>query len=417
MNVPASGLHSNIQGRIADLGKVDILIGIPSFENEDTVGGVIEKVTRGVHQHFPDKDAMVMLTDGNSRDDTRDQARQVTIPEGVKRVVTTYRGVSGKGSAFRAVFEAGSMMDVDACLVVDADLRTEVDRWVKLHLTPIFQEDMDLMTPSYARHKFDGTITNNVCFPMTGALYGTEVRQPIGGDFGLSGDLVKYYAEQNDWDTDVARFGIDIWMTTTAINEGFSIGQTNLGAKIHDPKDPGEALGPMFKQVVGTLFRMMKWYAKNWYSSDQVNTAPTFGPPLRIKPEPVPVDREGLRRRALAGWQLHKEDYQRYLSDAQFELLSEQFSNEGGEIWRGRITANQWARILYDYSVSYNFETSDPDEMIATLIPLYFARTACLFDEMEGKQEEEAEAHIQSLVDVMLEEKSHLKDIWPEDLS
>ena len=39
-------------------------------------------------------------------------------------------------------------------------------------------------------------------------------------------------------------------MTTTAIAGGFAVCQTRLGAKIHDPKDPGGDLGPMFSEVV-----------------------------------------------------------------------------------------------------------------------------------------------------------------------
>ena len=88
---------------------------------------------------------------------------------------------------------------------------------------------------------------------MTRALYGLRIRQPIGGDFGVSGDLVRHYLEQDDWDADVSKFGIDIWMTTKAITGGFAVCQTRLGAKVHDPKDPGADLGPMFSQVVATL--------------------------------------------------------------------------------------------------------------------------------------------------------------------
>ena len=51
------------------------------------------------------------------------------------------------------------------------------------------------MAPLYARHKYDGTITNTVTYPLTRALYGHRIRQPIGGDFGVSGDLVRHYLE------------------------------------------------------------------------------------------------------------------------------------------------------------------------------------------------------------------------------
>src|SRR5436309_3253179 len=82
-----------------------------------------------------------------------------------------------------------------------------------------------------------GTIA--IACPITAALYGGRLRQPIGGDFGFSGRLAGHWAAKHVWHTEVARFGVDIWMTTVALCEGFNVCQAFLGAKLHDPKDPG----------------------------------------------------------------------------------------------------------------------------------------------------------------------------------
>src|SRR5205823_5792432 len=81
--------------------------------------------------------------------------------------------------------------------------------------------------------------------PLTRALYGSRLRQPIGGEFGFGPELARDFLDgaalgrANVWDTDVARFGIDVYMTTTALVRGRRVAQAFLGAKIHDPKDPG----------------------------------------------------------------------------------------------------------------------------------------------------------------------------------
>ena len=87
---------------------------------------------------------------------------------------------------------------------------------------------------------------------------GLRLRQPIGGEFGFGPELARDFLDGtafggNVWETDIARFGIDIYMTTTALVRRKRIAQAFLGAKIHDPKDPGADLAPMFTQVVGTL--------------------------------------------------------------------------------------------------------------------------------------------------------------------
>ena len=94
------------------------------------------------------------------------------------------------------------------------------------------------MAPYYHRHKYDGTITNSIVYPLTRMLYGVAVRQPIGGEFGISARLIRRYLEREDWETDVARFGIDIWMTTIAIAEGFRVCQSFLGPSCTTPRTP-----------------------------------------------------------------------------------------------------------------------------------------------------------------------------------
>ncbi len=180
------------------------------------------------------------------------------------KIVTPYHGIPGKGSAFRTVFAIADKLQARACAVVDSDLRSITPEWFELLLGPIVSQDFDYVAPMYLRHKYDGTITNSIVYPLTRALYGREVRQPIGGEFGFSGRLASHYLGKPVWESDVARFGIDIWMTTTAIADGFKVCESFLGAKIHDPKDPGADLAAMLVQVVSAVFELMETYEDRW---------------------------------------------------------------------------------------------------------------------------------------------------------
>ncbi len=159
---------------------------------------------------------------------------------------------------------------------------------------PILKGGYDYVTPLYARYKYDGTITNNIAYPLTRALYGARIRQPIGGDFGVSGDLVSRYLELDTFDELTARFGIDIWMTHSAINEGFAVCQARLGAKIHDAKDPAGDLGPMFRQVVGTLFKLAGRYEDRWLRVRGSHPIPEYGFERVIAPEEISVNHAKL---------------------------------------------------------------------------------------------------------------------------
>jgi hypothetical protein len=100
----------------------------------------------------------------------------------------------------------------------------------------------------------------------------------------------------------VARFGIDIWMTTSAITQGFRICQSNLGVKIHDAKDPGQHLGPMFRQVLSALFSQMERYEDYWKRIEGSEPVETFGFEGSSEPEPINVNLDGIIELFKAGY-------------------------------------------------------------------------------------------------------------------
>ena len=270
--VPVSLLSPALAAEIQRLGHADIMVGIPSFKNAATIGHVVRAAQAGLVQYFPDLRPLLVNADAGSSDGTQRVVAETEPPDYVERILLvrpTNRlerldpdlsggrtAIGGKGAALRTIFEIAAALEVRALVVVDSDLRSIGPEWVELLSGPILKGGFDFVAPLYARHKYDGTITNTVTYPLTRALYGRRIRQPIGGDFGVSGDLVRHYLAQDDWTPEVSRFGIDIWMTTHALTGGFAVCEARLGAKIHDPKDPSADLGPMFRQVVGTILAM-----------------------------------------------------------------------------------------------------------------------------------------------------------------
>ena len=266
---------------------------------------MVRAVIAGLAKYFPNAKAVMVNSDGGSTDGTQDEVRRVQIEDfrtiltshpvnPIQKIVTPYHGIPGKGSAFRTIFEAARILKAKACAVVDSDLRSITPEWMELLLGPIYKEGFDYVAPLYARHKFDGTITNSIVYPLTRALYGKRIRQPIGGDFGFSGKLAEFYLTKDVWETDVARFGIDVWMTTLAVAEGFKACQSYLGAKIHDAKDPGSDLGPMFTQVVSSVYRLMEEYQTLWKEVKESQPVPTFGFHYEVGLEPISVNVERM---------------------------------------------------------------------------------------------------------------------------
>ncbi len=104
--------------------KFDIVVGIPSFNNEKTIGHVIKAVYLGLIKYFPNFSSLIINSDGGSKDKTVEifkkyylnnndlkpiilhkyhpAAKKIVKPEKISR---TYKGIPGKGSALKNIFE------------------------------------------------------------------------------------------------------------------------------------------------------------------------------------------------------------------------------------------------------------------------------------------------------------------------
>src|SRR6266581_2474575 len=388
-------LDEQLAGAVAKIGSADVVVGIPSFRNAATIGFVAATAAKGLREHFAGARVAIVNADGGSQDGTPD--RVVENASGVPVAVGRYVGPSGKGSAFRAIFTAVGMLGARACAVVDSDLRSITPEWIGRLLTPVTRGDIDYVTPLYARHKHDGTITNSVAYPLTRALYGLRVRQPIGGEFGFRADLARAYLEQPVWDTDVARFGIDIFMTTTAITRGARLAQAFLGAKVHDPKDPAADLGPMFTQVVGTLFRLAAEHEAEWREVSSSRPVRVVGEQEPVEPEAVPADPARLRAKYEQTAPAQRALWREVLSEPNGQLLSTGRTPIVGPI--------VWASVVFDFLGAALRRPERSEELARGLLPLYYLRVADYIDEARDKSTAQAEELVEAGALAMEKEK------------
>ncbi len=378
-----------------------VMVGIPSYNNGDTISFVVEQAAKGLKKYFGG--GIVVNADGGSKDNTREAVLTARVPNGVEVRSFIYRWpIPGKGSAMKELMEVARDEGVDALVFVDSDLRSITPEWIYKFAKPI-EEGYDFVAPLYIRYKWDGTITNNIAYPMTASLYGKNIRQPIGGDFGVSAKLIDVYLEDEDvWRTDVARFGVDIFLTTTAIANKFEVIQTALGLKIHDPKDPAASLGPMFNQVVGTLFMLMLKYEDVWKGVRNLENVPVWGELITGEPEPVNVTLSLLKERAQELFRENETVLKKVLSDETLKGVREALKTfEFDDVL--------WSHVLYDGAVAYKrnmLKNAEP------LIPLYFAKTADFIEKTKDMSTLEAEKLIETRAKVFLEEKDYLLQHW-----
>ena len=413
-------LNSDVRGALAEIRSADIVVGIPSFNNAGTIRHVVHAVNAGLAKYFPERRCVIVNSDGGSTDGTPDAVLQAQIYDyqtilvqhplfPIHKISTPYDGIPGKGSAFRTIFRIAEELQAEACAVLDADLRSVTPEWIELLLRPVLDRHFDYVAPFYLRHKFDGTITNSLVHPLTRALYGKRIRQPIGGDFGFSGALASFYLAQDVWESDVARFGVDIWMTTVAICEGFRVCQTFLGAKIHDAKDPGSDLSAMMTQVLGSTFNLMERYHSRWASVAGSESVPLFGFQFQVGVDPISVNVDRMVNHFTHSLADLSEIWECLISPANMRWLHAVGATNRSSF---HLPDELWVRLIYDLAVSYHKRVINREHIIQSMTPLYMGRVASFVTENIAASPAEVEERIEKLCLCFEEHKPYLIERW-----
>ncbi len=376
-----------------NIKKAAFVVAIPSYNEADSIAFPVQQADKGIQSFFGDIESVIINCDNNSNDGTKEifLGIKTNTP---KIYISTEPGVKGKGRNFKNLFKKIVDLEAEGVVVVDADLKSITPKWIKHLGEPLFQ-DFGYVAPLYVRHKYDGTITNSIAYPLTRSLYGRRVRQPIGGDFGFCGKLAQVYLQSDTWSEAIANFGIDIWMTTLAMNENIPICQAFMGRpKIHRAKDPGADLGPMFRQVVGTIFDMMIKFYPFWSNVKWSKPTSIFGFGLgeTEMPPPVKVNKETLFQKFKEGFNSCGHIWKKILQKETVNKLQEIRKMDKDQF---DFPTNLWINVLIDFTVAYRDKLWIEDELLDSLIPIYLGKTLSYVKKTERMSIRDSEEFIE----------------------
>ena len=159
----------------AKIGSADLVVGIPSYNEAESMGRTALQANLGLVQFFRDRSCVIINCDNDSPDRTKD-AFLATPTDVPKIYLSTPTGVRGKGNNLKNLFRKAVELKAQAVVVVDADLKTMRPEWIKHLAEPLFN-GFSFVAPLYIRHKYDGTITNGIAYPMTRCLYGRRTHR------------------------------------------------------------------------------------------------------------------------------------------------------------------------------------------------------------------------------------------------
>lgn len=356
--------------------KFDIIVGIPTYNEADSISSTVRKIDRGLSKYFPKYSALIVNMDSQSLDGTRRVFLSTkTNKEKMSLAIKKYS--PGKGANIFSLLKLIKRLGAKYIATIDADITTITEKWPKLLLDPIIKGEANFVAPIYTRNRYEGNTTNHFCFPLLYAWFGRQLSQPIGGDFAFSSYFSEYILKQQK-PKDAFLYGIDIFLSTHALGGNFRIKEVYLGRKIH--KSSFAKIIPMFQQVVATMLFILPKY-KNEYNISKSNAG--IGDKQRIdsfirKPEPARV--MILKKYAVHNLQkLPLKNIQKYLG-----LNLEEIK----EIRKSKfiISENKWVNILANmskYIAKHAMSDKKATNITTTISPFFFLRVLAYFGELD----------------------------------
>ena len=161
-----------------------IIVGIPSYNEEKTIGFVTQQIDAGLRKFFPHFNCYLINIDSNSEDKTVEKF--LNTKTFFPKIFIKPRGlIKGKGKNLLSLFRYSLKLGGDFVAIFDSDLKSITPDWIGKLLSPLIYEDYNYVVPLYCRSCYDGNVTNHFIYPLTYALFRTKLRQPIGGEFSL----------------------------------------------------------------------------------------------------------------------------------------------------------------------------------------------------------------------------------------
>ena len=419
----STGSNSSNNGADRATGRADIVVGLTSYNDGETIGAVMRAASAGLAPAFGRSATRFLLADAGSTDGTRQIAREVggaalielEYERGPAFTGPPYHGEPGRVAALRAILETAQRLDAKACAVIGAGIQSAQPDRFEQFIAPVLADGFDYVSPYYVRHANEGALTKAIVSPMFRALYGVRLRQPAASGFGCSKRLAAHYLEQDLWEIEQARTGIDLRLAVAAVCGDFRTCEAVFGPRSGPTRGVPADLSTTLAQVVGALFADLEHRVDVWQRVRASSAIPVFGTPTPLDTEPPPLDVDALVESFRLGYRELREIWTWVLPPRTLVELRRLTEVTPARL---RFDGRMWAGIVYDFAVGYAFRVMPHDHLLRSLTPLYSGWLASFVVEARGQSAEQIDERLEQLCLAFEGEKRHLisRWRWPEPL-
>jgi glucosylglycerate synthase len=283
----------------------------------------------------------------------------------VSAVASTSAPWLGQVPVYAALLEEAESLGTKVCVVLNPDFVAFTPASVDVLAQPILESGCDLTMPIYPAGRFDGLLNQAILAPLTRALYGKRVRNPLAQDFAVSGAFVPTLRQSLS--TTAAAQGL-LWPATEAALRDKKVCQVYLPVH-HDYAVAGIDLPALLQLTVAPLFADIERLASLWQRVRGSHPTETSGDPSPVE---TGAETSPDPRRMVEAFQLGQRNLQEVWSLVlppvtllELKKLSQQ------PLESFRMADALWARIVYDFALAYRLRSLSRNHLLGAMAPLY----------------------------------------------
>jgi hypothetical protein len=386
----------------------DLVVGIP-HPSDNGQPTAVAAMVREALEALPQNPKGVLVVDDGSGSARMENEQSLPILF-CKLSDATVSAVSPRTvmEAYRIIFGISRRIGGRACAVIASELQSVTSTWIDRLVRPALELEFDLVAPAYALQKWEGLINRSILSPLSRALYGKRMQNPMGPDFGFSGKLVKSILEEQASARGSSAGNLLASVVSSAVRGNFQICEAHVGARQLPPAD-GMNVSSLLAQILGPVFLDAEQNAAVWQRTRGSQMVPAFGKSESAPPESRPVD----AGRLIDSFQLGVKNLQEVWSlvmppTALLEvrklsrLPPEQF----------RMADDVWVSIVYDFALAHRVRTINRDHLLRSFSPLYLGWVASYALEMAAADSAAVEMRLERLARAFEAGKNYLVSRW-----
>lgn len=262
----------------------------------------------------------------------------------------------------------------------------------------------DLALPHYSIPPNVGLVNSAILYPLTRALFATRARYPLAIDMGLSQRMAERLGAAARHLTGLNQNDALLWPIPEAVIGGYIIEEFEVGSRsLPQPPDPD--IRNILVQVTASLFSDIESKAAYWQRARRL-------PPSRIAiPSQPATDRSAEVAPLVESFRLAYNNllelWSLVLPPNSLVGLKRMFLLDPA---RFQMPDNLWARIVYDFLVTYRLRSINRGHLLGALIPLYLAWAASHINITASGVE--PERHIEAVAAAFDADKPYLVSRW-----